>query len=75
MSKPRVRSLGIPTRRKDVHDQIAKPKRKQVVDETTYSRNKLGEAVDSRGRFIGRRDVEKGAAFFWNSRRNKNQNT
>jgi len=72
MSKPRVRTLGIPTRRKDVHDQIAKPKRREVVDETTYSRNKLGEAVDSRGRFIGRRDVEKGAAFFWNSRKTKN---
>lgn len=70
--KPRVRTLGIPTRRKDVHDQIAKPKRRQVVDETTYSRNKLGIAVDSRGRFIGRRDIEKGAAHFWNSRRNKN---
>jgi len=72
--KPRVRTLGIPTRRKDVHDQIAKPKRREVVDETTYSRNKLGIAVDSRGRFIGRRDIEKGAAHFWNSRR-KNQNT
>jgi len=72
MTKPRVRTLGIPTRRKDVHDQIAKPKRREVVDETTYSRNKLGEAVDSRGRFIGRRDVEKGAAFFWNSRKTKN---
>jgi len=74
MSKPRVRTLGIPTRRKDVHDEIAKPKRREVVDETTYSRNKLGIAVDSRGRFIGRRDIEKGAAHFWNSRR-KNQNT
>ena len=74
MSKPRVRTLGIPTRRKDVHDQIAKPKRREVVDETTYSRNKLGIAVDSRGRFIGRRDIEKGAAHFWNSRR-KNQKT
>jgi len=74
MSKPRVRTLGIPTRRKDVHDQIAKPKRRQAVDETTYSRNKMGIAVDSRGRFIGRRDIEKGAAHFWNSRR-KNQNT
>jgi len=72
MSKPRVRTLGIPTRRKDVHLEIAKPKRREVVDETTYSRNKLGEAVDSRGRFIGRRDVEKGAAFFWNSRKTKN---
>jgi hypothetical protein len=72
--KPRVRTLGVPTRRKDVHDQIAKPKRKQAVDETTYSRNKLGIAVDSRGRFIGRRDIEKGSAHFWNSRR-KNQNT
>jgi len=72
MTKPRVRTLGIPTRRKDVHDQIAKPKRREVMDETTYSRNKLGEAVDSRGRFIGRRDVEKGAAFFWNSRKTKN---
>jgi hypothetical protein len=71
--KPRERRTeGVPTRRKDVHNQIAKPKRKQAVDETTYSRNKLGEAVDSRGRFIGRRDVEKGAAFFWNSRRNNN---
>jgi hypothetical protein len=70
--KPRVRTLGIPTRRKDVHDQIAKPKRKQAVDETTYSRNKMGIAVDSRGRFIGRRDIEKGSAHFWNSRRNKN---
>jgi hypothetical protein len=72
--KPRVRTLGIPTRRKDVHDQIAKPKRRQVADETTHSRNKMGIAVDSRGRFIGRRDIEKGAAHFWNSRR-KNQNT
>jgi hypothetical protein len=70
--KPRVRTAGIPTRRKDVHLEIAKPKRREVVDETTYSRNKLGEAVDSRGRFIGRRDVEKGAAFFWNSRKTKN---
>lgn len=70
--KPRVRTLGIPTRRKDVHDQIAKPKRKQAVDETTYSRNKLGIAVDSRGRFIGRRDIEKGSAHFWNSRKTKN---
>lgn len=72
MTKPRERTAGIPTRRKDVHNQIAKPKRNHVVDETTYSRNKLGEAVDSRGRFIGRRDIEKGAAFFWNSRRTKN---
>ena len=69
---PRQRTSGIPTRRKDVHDTIAKPKRRHAVDETTYSRNKLGEAVDSRGRFIGRRDIEKGADFFWNSRRNKN---
>ena len=56
-------------RRKDVHLQIAKPKRREVADETTYSRNKLGEAVDSRGQFIGRRDIEKGAAHFWNLRR------
>ena len=69
---PRQRTAGIPTRRKDVHNTIAKPKRRLVVDETTYSRNKLGEAVDTRGRFIGRRDIEKGAAFFWNSRRGKN---
>lgn len=69
MSKPRVRTLGIPTRRKDVHNQIAKPKRNHAVDETTYIRNKLGIAVDSHGRFIGRRDIEKGAAHFWNSRR------
>jgi len=55
-----------------VHDEIVKPKRKQAVDETTYSRNKLGIAVDSRGRFIGRRDIEKGAAHFWNSRKTKN---
>jgi len=66
---PRQRTAGIPTRRKDVHNTIAKPKRNHAVDETTYSRNKLGEAVDSRGRFIGRRDIEKGAAHFWNSRR------
>jgi len=66
---PRQRTAGIPTRRKDVHIEIAKPKRRQVVDETTYNRNKLGEAVDSRGRFIGRRHIEKGAAHFWNSRR------
>ena len=72
MSKPRVRTLGIPTRRKDVHIEIAKPKRRQVVDETTYSRNKLGIAIDSHGRFIGRRDIEKGAAHFWNLRRTKN---
>ena len=69
---PKPRTAGIPTRRKDVHNTIAKPKRNRAVDETTYSRNKLGEAVDSRGRFIGRRDIEKGAAFFWNSRRDKN---
>ena len=68
----KARTAGIPTRRKDVHIEIAKPKRNHAVDETTYSRNKLGEAVDSRGRFIGRRDIEKGAAFFWNSRRDKN---
>jgi hypothetical protein len=55
-----------------VHLEIAKPKRKQAVDETTYSRNKMGIAVDSRGRFIGRRDIEKGAAHFWDSRRRKN---
>jgi hypothetical protein len=67
--KPRERTSGIPTRRKDVHATIAKPKRNHVVDETTYSRNKLGEAVDSHGRFIGRRDIEKGAAHFWNSRK------
>ena len=66
---PRQRTAGIPTRRKDVHNTIAKPKRRHVVDETTYSRNKLGIAVDSHGRFIGRRDIEKGAAHFWNSRR------
>ena len=66
---PRQRTAGIPTRRKDVHNQIAKPKRNHVVDETTYSRNKLGIAIDSHGRFIGRRDIEKGAAHFWNSRR------
>lgn len=71
--KPRERRTeGVPTRRKDVHNEIAKPKRKQVVDETTYSRNKLGIAIDSHGRFIGRRDIEKGAAHFWNSRRTKN---
>ena len=71
--KPREpRTEGVPTRRKDVHQQIAKPKRRQVTDETAYSRNKLGEAVDSRGRFIGRRDIEKGATFFWDSRRDKN---
>jgi hypothetical protein len=70
--KPRERTSGIPTRRKDVHLEIAKPKRKQVVDETTYSRNKMGIAVDSRGRFIGRHDIEKGSAHFWNSRRSKN---
>jgi hypothetical protein len=69
---PRQRTAGIPTRRKDVHNTIAKPKREHVVNETTYSRNKLGEAVDSRGRFIGRRDIEKGAAHFWDSRRSKN---
>jgi hypothetical protein len=72
MRKIPERQSGVPTRRKDVHLEIAKPQRKQAVDETTYSRNKLGEAVDSRGRFIGRRDIEKGAAFFWNSRRDKN---
>jgi hypothetical protein len=72
--KPRERTSGVPTRRKDVHDAIAKPKRREAVDETTYSRNKMGIAVDSRGRFIGRRDIEKGSAHFWNSRR-KNQNT
>ena len=66
---PRQRTAGIPTRRKDVHNTIAKPKRNHVVDETTYSRNKLGIAIDSHGRFIGRRDIEKGAAHFWNSRR------
>ena len=66
---PRQRTAGIPTRRKDVHNTIAKPKRRHVVDETTYSRNKLGIAVDSHGRFIGRRDIEKGSAHFWNSRR------
>lgn len=66
---PRQRTAGVPTRRKDVHQQIAKPKRNHAVDETTYSRNKLGIAIDSHGRFIGRRDVEKGAAHFWNSRR------
>jgi len=69
MSKPRVRTLGIATRRKDVHIEIAKPKRNHVVDETTYSRNKLGIAVDGHGRFIGRRDIEKGSAHFWNSPR------
>jgi hypothetical protein len=72
MRKIPEKQSGIPTRRKDVHVEIAKPKRKQAVDETTYSRNKLGIAVDSRGRFIGRRDIEKGAAHFWNSRRTKN---
>jgi hypothetical protein len=72
MTKPRERQSGVPTRRKDVHLEIAKPKRKQAVDETTYSRNKMGIAVDSRGRFIGRRDIEKGAAHFWDSRRSKN---
>jgi hypothetical protein len=72
MRKIPERQSGVPTRRKDVHVEIAKPKRKQAVDETTYSRNKLGEAVDSRGRFIGRRDIEKGAAHFWDSRRSKN---
>ena len=66
---PRQRTAGIPTRRKDVHNTIAKPKRNRAVDETTYSRNKLGIAIDSHGRFIGRRDIEKGAAHFWNSRR------
>ena len=66
---PRQRTAGIPTRRKDVHNTIAKPKRNHVVDETTYSRNKLGIAIDSHGRFIGRRDIEKGSAHFWNSRR------
>lgn len=65
----KARTAGIPTRRKDVHNTIAKPKRNHAVDETTYSRNKLGIAVDSRGRFIGRRDIEKGAAHFWNSRK------
>jgi hypothetical protein len=69
MRKIPERQSGVPTRRKDVHVEIAKPKRKQPVDETTYSRNKMGIAVDSRGRFIGRRDIEKGAAHFWNSRR------
>jgi len=69
MRKIPERQSGVPTRRKDVHVEIAKPKRREVVDETTYSRNKLGIAVDSRGRFIGRRDIEKGAAHFWNSRR------
>ena len=69
---PRQRTAGIPTRRKDVHNTIAKPKRNRAVDETTYSRNKLGIAIDSHGRFIGRRDIEKGAAHFWNSRRTKN---
>jgi hypothetical protein len=68
--KPRAqRTEGVPTRRRDVHVAIAKPKRRNVADETTHSRNKLGEAVDNRGRFIGRSDVEKGAAFFWNARR------
>ena len=65
----KARTAGIPTRRKDVHNTIAKPKRQHVVDETTYSRNKLGIAIDSHGRFIGRRDIEKGSAHFWNSRR------
>jgi hypothetical protein len=69
MRKIPERQTGVPTRRKDVHLEIAKPKRRQVTDETTHSRNKLGIAVDSRGRFIGRRDIEKGAAHFWNSRR------
>jgi hypothetical protein len=72
MRKIPERQSGVPTRRKDVHVEIAKPKRKQAVDETTYSRNKMGIAVDSRGRFIGRRDIEKGAAHFWDSRRRKN---
>jgi hypothetical protein len=72
MRKIPERQSGVPTRRKDVHVEIAKPKRKQAVDETTYSRNKMGIAVDSRGRFIGRRDIEKGAAHFWDSRRSKN---
>ena len=72
MRKIPERQSGVPTRRKDVHLEIAKPKRKQAVDETTYSRNKMGIAVDSRGRFIGRRDIEKGAAHFWDSRRRKN---
>jgi hypothetical protein len=72
MRKIPERQSGVPTRRKDVHLEIAKPKRRQVTDETTHSRNKLGIAVDSRGRFIGRRDIEKGAAHFWNSRRSKN---
>jgi hypothetical protein len=72
MRKIPERQTGVPTRRKDVHVEIAKPKRRQVTDETTHSRNKLGIAVDSRGRFIGRRDIEKGAAHFWNSRRDKN---
>jgi hypothetical protein len=69
MRKIPERQSGVPTRRKDVHVEIAKPKRRQVTDETTHSRNKMGIAVDSRGRFIGRRDIEKGAAHFWNSRR------
>jgi hypothetical protein len=69
MRKIPERQTGVPTRRKDVHVEIAKPKRRQVTDETTHSRNKLGIAVDSHGRFIGRRDIEKGAAHFWNSRR------
>jgi len=69
MRKIPERQTGVPTRRKDVHVEIAKPRRKEVADETTHSRNKLGIAVDSRGRFIGRRDIEKGAAHFWNSRR------
>jgi hypothetical protein len=69
MRKIPERQTGVPTRRKDVHLEIAKPKRRQAVDETTYSRNKMGIAVDSHGRFIGRRDIEKGAAHFWNSRR------
>ena len=72
MRKIPERQSGVPTRRKDVHLEIAKPKRKQAVDETTYSRNKMGIAVDSRGRFIGRRDIEKGSAHFWNSRKTKN---
>ena len=66
---PRQRTAGVATRRKDVHKEIAKPKRNHAVDETTYSRNKLGIAVDSQGRFIGRRDIEKGSMHFWNSRR------
>jgi hypothetical protein len=72
MTKPRERITGVPTRRKDVHKEIAKPKRVPAFDPTTTSRNKLGQAVDNRGRFIGSHDVQKGAAFFWDSRRNNN---